>query len=232
MAGISLNIRRTCTTYGKESLKFLSGTHMEIDPTSLSIVERYKLLIGGIIPRPIAFVSTVSAEGVMNLAPYSFFSGISSNPMSLLFCPTNHADGTMKDTLRHALPPQEGGTGQFVVNVATEAHVELVKLAGTVSSMDENEFTLTGLTPVPGTRVHAPRVLESPLAYECETLQVIHIEPGSPAGGNIVIGRVVTVHVRDDLINDRYHVDRERLRAIGLVGSSTYCRTQDRFGIF
>lgn len=205
---------------------------MEIDPKLLSMADRYKLLIGGIIPRPIAFVSTISSDGRTNLAPYSFFSGIGSNPMSLLFCPTNNADGSMKDTLRHALPPEEGGTGQFVVNVATEAYAELVKLAGTALSYGESEFVLTGLTPIPGTRVHAPRVLESPLAYECETLQVIRMGDGIPVGGNIVIGRVLTVHVRDDLINDRYHVDRERLGAIGMVGGGTYCGTQDRFEIF
>lgn len=107
---------------------------MEIDPEQLSIAERYKLLIGGIIPRPIALVSTVSPDGRANLAPYSFFSGVGSNPMSLLFCPINNMDGSMKDTLRHALQPEEGGTGQFVVNVATEGYAESVKLAGTALS--------------------------------------------------------------------------------------------------
>lgn len=203
---------------------------MEIDPEQLSIAERYKLLIGGIIPRPIALVSTVSPDGRANLAPYSFFSGVGSNPMSLLFCPINNMDGSMKDTLRHALQPEEGGTGQFVVNVATEGYAESVKLAGTALSYGESEFVLAGLTPVPSTRVRAPRVLESPLAYECETLQVVRIEEGAPAGGNIVIGRVVAVHIRDDLINDRYHVDREGLEAIGLVGGTTYFRTKGHSG--
>lgn len=204
---------------------------MEIDPGQLAVADRYKLLIGGIVPRPIAFVSTMSVDGSTNLAPYSFFSGLGSNPMSLLFCPANNADGSMKDTLRHALPPEEGGTGQFVVNVATEAYAGMVKLAGRSLLSGQSEFALTGLTPVPGTRVRAPRVLESPLAYECETLRVIRLDDGIPAGGNIVIGRVVTVHVRDDLINERYHVDLERLGIIGLVGGTTYCRTQDRFEV-
>ncbi len=202
---------------------------MEIDPDSISNAERYKLLIGGIIPRPIAFVSTRSPDGRSNLAPYSFFNGIGSNPMSLLFCPLNNADGSMKDSLRHALPLDEGGTGEFVVNLAVETYAASVKLAATALAYGESEFDLTGLTPVPGTRVRAPRVLESPMAYECETLQVVRIGAGEPAGGNIVIGRVVMIHVRDDLINDCYHVDRERMGAIGLLGDKAYCRTLDRF---
>lgn len=204
---------------------------MELDPEALTPADRYKLLIGGIVPRPIAFVSTASADGLVNLAPYSFFNGVGSNPMSLLFCAVNNRDGGMKDTLRHVLPVAEGGTGEFVVNIATETYAESITKAGESLSYGDSEFTLTGLTPVPSSRVRAPRVLESPMAYECETMQVVRIADGVPGGGNIVIGRVVMIHVRDDLINDRYHVDAERLGAIGIVGSASYCRIQDRFEI-
>ena len=93
---------------------------MRIDPAELSQAERYKLLIGGIVPRPIAVVSTVSVEGVFNVAPFSFFNGVGSDPMTLLFCPANTADGGEKDSLRNAKPAAEGGTGVFVVNVASE----------------------------------------------------------------------------------------------------------------
>jgi flavin reductase (DIM6/NTAB) family NADH-FMN oxidoreductase RutF len=88
---------------------------MEIDPAQLAPADRYKLLIGCIVPRPIAFVSTISLDGMPNLAPFSFFNGIGSDPMSLLFCPVNKGDGSEKDTLRNAKPAAEGGVGQFVV---------------------------------------------------------------------------------------------------------------------
>jgi flavin reductase (DIM6/NTAB) family NADH-FMN oxidoreductase RutF len=204
---------------------------MEIDPTVLSVAERYKLLTGGIIPRPVALVSTVSVDGRSNLAPYSFYNGICSNPMSLLFCPINDADGSMKDTLRNALPQAEGGTGQFVVNVASEAYAGSIRLAGATVQGVECEFATTGLTPVQGTRVRAHRVIEAPLAYECETLQVIRLGIGIPAGGNIVVGRVVMVHVHEDLVNERYHVDREVLGAVGLVGDKMFCRTRGEFDL-
>src|SRR3989442_10944436 len=91
-------------------------SRMEIEPASISQPERYKLLIGCIVPRPIAFVSTVSPDGSsFNLAPFSFFNGVGSNPMMLLFCPANKPDGSEKDTLRNCKSMGEGGTGQFVV---------------------------------------------------------------------------------------------------------------------
>ncbi|MFG0259094.1 MAG: flavin reductase family protein, partial [Phycisphaerales bacterium JB041] len=93
---------------------------MHIDPKSLPTIERYKLLIGGIVPRPIALVSTQSVAGVLNLAPFSFFAGVGSDPMTLVFCPANKPDGPEKDTLRNCAPVAEGGTGRFVVNIAHE----------------------------------------------------------------------------------------------------------------
>ncbi|MGB5658428.1 MAG: flavin reductase, partial [Thermoanaerobaculia bacterium] len=122
---------------------------MELEPESLEVRDRYKLLIGSIVPRPIAFVSTVSPAGALNLAPYSFFTAVGSNPMTLLFCPAAKADGADKDTLRNCLPPEEGGVGQFVVNVATEAYAREVAAAGEMLPYGDSEFDLTGLTPLP-----------------------------------------------------------------------------------
>src|SRR5580765_603384 len=99
---------------------------MDLDPLALSQADRYKLLIGCIVPRPIAFVSTVSPSGRLNLAPFSFFNGVGSDPMTLLFCPANKPDGSEKDTLRNCKPVSEGGTGQFVVNAATEHYIRQV----------------------------------------------------------------------------------------------------------
>lgn len=204
---------------------------MEIDPAGLKASDRYKLLIGCIVPRPIAFVSTVSPEGKTNLAPYSFFNGVGSDPMTLLFCPANDDKGAEKDSLRNAAPPAEGGVGQFVVNIARDAYAREVSGASEPLPYGQSEFDLVGLTPAPSTKVRPPRVAESPVAFECETLQIVRTNPGVPAGGNIVIGRVVHVFVDDGLINERYHTDPEKLDAIGRMGGLTYCRTRDRFDL-
>jgi flavin reductase (DIM6/NTAB) family NADH-FMN oxidoreductase RutF len=186
---------------------------MEFSPDSLSVQERYKLMIGAIVPRPIAFVGTVSPAGQTNLAPFSFFSGVGSNPMTLLFCPANTPSGGEKDTLRNCKVASEGGTGEFVVNMVPAALAERMALCAEPLAYGESEFDLAGLTAIAGVKVKAPRVAESPVSFECVTQQVIRTNPGQPAGGNIVIGRVVHVHVRDGLINERLHIDPAGLDA-------------------
>lgn len=202
---------------------------MDFDPATRPAQDRYKLLIGCIVPRPIAVVSTISVDGRPNLAPFSFFTGVGSDPMTLLFCPANRPDGGEKDTLRNAKPIAEGGTGEFVVNIASLAYAPKMAAAAEPLPHGESEFDLAGLTPAPSHAVRAPRLAESPVSLECRTLQVIRTNPGVPAGGNIVLGQVVHVHVRDDAINDRLHVDPAVLDAIGRMGGLGYCLTRQRF---
>jgi flavin reductase (DIM6/NTAB) family NADH-FMN oxidoreductase RutF len=204
---------------------------MELSPADLSQADRYKLLIGGVVPRPIAFVSTVSVDGRLNLAPFSFFCAVGSAPMTMLFCPANKGDGTEKDSLLNARPVSEGGVGEFVVNIASESMSRQVAGAAEPLVYGESEFSLVGLTPGPSRLVKPARVLEAPVSYECRTLQVIRTNPGVPAGGNIVIGEVVHVWVRDGLINERHHIDPAGLDAIGRMGGLEYCRTRDRFSL-
>ena len=202
---------------------------MELDPAALRPADRYKLLIGCIVPRPIAFVSTIAPDGRLNLAPFSFFNGVGSDPMTLLFCPANKPDGSMKDSLRNVLPAPEGGTGEFVVNTATEAYAARVAAAAEPLPYGESEFELVGLTPAPSTRVRPPRVAESPVSLECRTLRVVRTNPGAPAGGNVVIGQVVHIHLAEGLASERLHIDPARLGAIGRMGGLMYARTRDRF---
>jgi flavin reductase (DIM6/NTAB) family NADH-FMN oxidoreductase RutF len=202
---------------------------MELSPAALAQPDRYKLLIGGIVPRPIAFVSTCSPSGQPNLAPFSFFAGVGSNPMTLLFCPANNADGGEKDTLRNCKPVAEGGTGEFVVNIASDRFARQVAGAAEPLPHGESEFEFVGLTPAPSRVVKPARVLESPMSSECRTLQVIRTNPGAPAGGNIVLGEVVHVWVDDSIINERHHIDPAGLDTIGRMGGLGYCRTRDRF---
>jgi flavin reductase (DIM6/NTAB) family NADH-FMN oxidoreductase RutF len=206
---------------------------MEIHPADLALAERYKLLIGCIVPRPIAFVSSISPDGRVNLAPFSFFNGVGSNPMTLLFCPGNKPDGSEKDTLRNVRPTtrpvEKGGTGEFVVNVASEPYIRKVAAAAEPLGYGESEFELTGLGAATSRVVKPPRVAESPVAFECRTLHIHSTNPGKPGGGNVVIGEVVHIYVRDDLLNDRMHVDADMLAAVGRMGGLGYCRTRDRF---
>ena len=203
----------------------------QFDPASLSVAERYKLLIGCVVPRPIAFVSTVSPQGVANLAPFSFFAGVGSNPMTVAFCPANTHEGGEKDSLRNAKPTSEGGMGEFVVNIASERYIREVAGAAEPLPAEESEFDLVGLTRGPCRVVAPPRVIESPAAFECVTEFVHRTNPGEPGGGNLVLGRVVHVWIEDEAVNKRMHVDPDVLRAVGRMGGSEYCRTGDRFAL-
>lgn len=203
---------------------------MNIDPTALSTLERYKLLIGGIVPRPIALVSTRSGGGLDNLAPFSFFAGVGSDPMTLVICPANKPDGSEKDTLRNCAPQAEGGTGRFVVNIAHERLARRLAAAAEVLPFGESEFGLSGLTPAEWDGgFPVPRVAECRLAYACQTLQVIRTNPGAAAGGNLVLGEVVAVYADDALVDERMRIDQEGLGALGRMGGLQYCRTTDRF---
>lgn len=204
---------------------------MQIHPNDLSHRLRYNLLIGSVVPRPIAVVGTRSVEGHLNLAPFSFFNALSAEPMLLGFCPGNDERGGEKDTLRNCKPTWEGGTGVFTISVATEAIAPKVVAAGESLPHGHSEFELTGLTPEPGLVVAAPRVAESPIAYECETIQVLRFSPGTPGAGNLVIGRVVMIHLADHLHHERMHVDPAKLAAVGRLGGITYARTRDRFDL-
>lgn len=203
----------------------------EFDPAKLSQPDRYKLLIGGIVPRPIAWVSTVSPRGITNLAPFSFFNAIGSDPMMLMFCPANTPAGSEKDSLRNAKPESEGGVGQFVVNIVSHELAAKMSLSAEPLEYEDSEFELTGLTPTKSTKISPPRVGEAKLSFECVTRQVIRTNPGVANGGNIVIGEVVYIHACDGLVDNRFHVDPEVLDAIGRHGGNTYSTTRERFEI-
>ena len=202
---------------------------MELEPSDLTLRQRYKLLIGAIVPRPIAFVSTRSPDGRDNLAPYSFFNGVGSDPMALLFCIGNQADGSDKDTLRNVRSESEGGLGEFVVNLSVEEYAREVAAASEELAYGESEFDLVDLDRAPSRRVRPPRLARSPVCFECETLEIVSTNPGHPGGSNVVVGRVVHVHVDDRVIDERLRIDPGALEAIGRMGGPGYCTTRDRF---
>ena len=199
---------------------------MQINPANLDIAERYKFQIGAITPRPIAWVSTRSEAGVNNLAPFSFFSGVSSEPYTLLFCPSNKPDGTEKDTLINA-----SATGEFVVNIVTEAQAPAMSATAENLPDDRSEFEYAGLIEAPSSIVQPPRVAGAPVSFECRTREIVRLAPGAPSGGNIVIGEIVLVHVDDAIIDERHRIDPAKLAAVGRMAGLTYCSTRHRVDI-
>lgn len=195
---------------------------MYLDPTTISTQDAYKFLIGAIVPRPIAWVSTVSATGVPNLAPFSFFNAVCANPLTISFAPMRRADGSKKDTLVNV-----EATGEFVINVATEPLVEAVNLSSATLGPDDSEFAITGLNPAPSRLVKPPRVSESPIQFECKVTQIVTISD-APLGGSIVIGQVVALHI-DERLYDQGRIDMAALQPIGRCAGLVYCRVTDTF---
>ena len=198
---------------------------MNFDPADVRPSVLYQHMIHCIVPRPIAWVSTISKEGTTNVAPFSYFTGVGSRPPSLLFCPANSRDGKPKDTLRNILE-----TGEFVVNIVSSSVAEAMNASAASLPPEESEFEICGLTAVSSLKVRPPRVGESPVQFECTTMQILNIAEG-PGGANIVIGRVVHVHMDDAVVGTSGLVDPDMLDAVGRMGGLTYCRTTNRFDL-
>jgi flavin reductase (DIM6/NTAB) family NADH-FMN oxidoreductase RutF len=196
---------------------------LSLDPQNMIPKDIYKLLIGAIVPRPIAFVSTMDTNAVRNLAPFSFFTVASSNPPVVVFCTSvPSGERTMKDTLRNVLDTRE-----FVVNIVSEDFAEKMNHCSATVPPDVDEFQLSGLTPVPSDLVKPYRVAESQIQMECRLMQVVTVSD-KPNGGNLVLGEVVRFHLAETVSNN-FYIDPDQLRAIGRMAGVTYCRTTDRF---
>lgn len=197
---------------------------MNIDPSSVSSKAMYHWMVGLITPRPIAWVSTRSGTGIDNLAPFSFFNGVGANPACLMFCPANSDQGEAKDTLANV-----NETKQFVVNMVTSGLVKKMDLTAKNYPSDQDEFEIAGLSKAACEAVNVPRVSESLASFECELMQVVALGEG-PGGANMVIGRIVHLHVSDSIISEG-RLDASLLDTIGRMGSGDYCRTEERFRV-
>jgi len=165
-----------------------------IDPAVLPPHIGYGFLTTLIVPRPIAFVSTLSSSGVANLAPFSFFMAGGANPLSLMIAPVLNRDLSEKDSLRNIRE-----TGEFVVNIVTRTMAEGMNTTSFAFPADESEWPHSGFTPLPSFNVSPARVLESPAQLECKLFQVVEHGDGALAG-RYIIGEVVAIHVREDLM--------------------------------
>jgi flavin reductase (DIM6/NTAB) family NADH-FMN oxidoreductase RutF len=203
---------------------------VSFDPAREPVQNIYKLMIGAIVPRPIAFVSSLDEHGVRNLAPFSYFTAVSADPPVVLFCPSVRRDDPQrglvahKDTLLNVI-----ATREFVINVVTDALVEKMNLTSAQVPPEVDEFDLAGLTPLPSELVKPPRVAESPVQMECRLRQIIEVSD-RPSGGSVVLGEVLRFHVREDLV-ENFRIDPEKLAAVGRMGGPTYVRTYDRFDL-
>ena len=185
--------------------------------------DNFKTLLSSVLPRPIAFVSTLSADGVPNLAPFSFFNGVGSNPPAVIFSPCTKADGTTKDTLNNLRRVPE-----FVVNVVPYAIREAMNQASFPYPPEVDEFEAAGFTPLPSRFVRPCRVAESPVHLECKLLQIVPVGDG-PLSANICIGEVLCFHVaRDHLLADGT-VDGRKIDLVARLGADDYATMRDRF---
>ncbi|MCP3991977.1 MAG: flavin reductase family protein [Actinomycetia bacterium] len=191
---------------------------VDIDPT-----DTYKLLTGLVVPRPIGWVATADTEGCLNLAPYSFFQAVATNPPVLLFS-AGVNDGHEKDSLVNVRT-----TGEFTCNLVDMATAEAMNQSAAELDSSESEFDFAGLTPEPSLEVKAPRVAEAKASFECRVQQIIELgQP--PVQHAVVLGEVVCIHAADEIL-DGTRIDFEALDAVGRMAGNGYVTTRDRFSL-
>jgi flavin reductase (DIM6/NTAB) family NADH-FMN oxidoreductase RutF len=202
---------------------------MIVTPSDIAYSDLYSILLNSVAPRPIAWVSTLSAAGQPNLAPFSFFNAVCVDPPLLVFAPAMRqskqagvTDGEAKDTLRNIRESKE-----FVVNVVTYELREAMNLTSGEYDASVNEFEIAKLRPEPSKIVRPPRVAESPVSFECVLHQILDFTT-APTGGSLVIGRIVAICI-DDAHIKAGKLDRNSLDLIGRMGGIQYTRTTQRF---
>ena len=191
-----------------------------IDPISLETKELHKILLSSIAPRPIAFASTIDSNGNVNLSPFSYFNVFSSNPPILIFSPSRRVrDNTTKHTLENAMETKE-----VVINVVNFPIVEQMSKSSVEYEKGVNEFIETGLTQVKSLLVKPPRVLESPISFECKVQDIISLGESGGAG-QLIIAKVVQIHIDKKFIDNKGDIDSEKLDLVARMGGDWYTRT-------
>ena len=194
---------------------------MQFDPQIVAPQTIYKLLIGCVVPRPIAWVSSLSDDVVPNVAPFSFFMAVCNDPPTLAFS-SGRREGGKKDTIRNIEYTQD-----FVVNLVDDALAEQMNLTSGEYPPEVDEFALTGLTAAPSVKVKAPRVAESPISMGCRVVQILPVGHGPHS---LVLGEIVHFHIRDDLYNPTTgRIDMHRLQPVGRLAGNLYTHVHDIF---
>lgn len=198
---------------------------MVLDFSTLRPRDAYGWMISTILPRPIAWVSTISAEGKTNLAPFSFFQGVTANPPTLMFVPVNKRDGSKKDTVQNieAVP-------EFVINLVSFELAEQMNASAALLPYGESEFERFGIAAAPSDRIRPPRVAAAPVAFECALERIVLIGEG-PLAANVVFGRILVAHVKDAVLGADGRPDAGKLDLIGRLGGESFTRTRERFDL-
>ena len=199
---------------------------MIYDPAEHPFSETHKLMIGSIVPRPIALVSTTSNNGINNLAPFSYFNGVCSKPPTIMFAPARRGwDGKEKDTLINIRDTKE-----FSINIVSEDIGEKMVKCSTDYKKEVDEFSKSGLSPIPSKKIKPPIVSDSKISIECILNQIVQIGKNDAGSGFIVIGTIVLFHIDDEVYDDG-RIILNKLQPLGRVAGNGYVRSTDAFDI-
>ncbi|RBP86231.1 flavin reductase (DIM6/NTAB) family NADH-FMN oxidoreductase RutF [Cytobacillus firmus] len=197
---------------------------LSIDPIDNTERENYKFLIGSIIPRPIAFVTTHSNEGVLNGAPFSYFNIVTSNP-PMISLAIQRKEGTQKDTARNII-----NTKEFVVHIVDEENVEKINMTAAALLPDQSEIELAQLTPVESTKISVPGVMEAKIRMECTLEHSLSLAGTDTPGCDFIIGKVVQFHI-DEGIYEKGRIDPRGLAAVSRLAGINYAKIGEMFSI-
>jgi flavin reductase (DIM6/NTAB) family NADH-FMN oxidoreductase RutF len=198
---------------------------MQFDPNELDYSAVYKLLTGAIIPRPIGWISSISEDGINNLAPFSYFNAVGDDPPHVMFS-VGRGNDINKDTLNNVL-----NTKQFVVNMVTEALAEKMNLTAQSVPSHVDEFALAHIDSIQSIKVKPLRVKESPITFECELVHHYFLEDHKNGGACIIIGRIVMMHFDESLLMDNYKINLENYKPIARLAGSNYAKIGEIFSV-
>ena len=198
---------------------------MHFDPAKLEPSAVYKLLTGAVIPRPIGWISSISEDGVNNLAPFSYFNAIGDDPPHVMFS-TTRGNNSNKDTLNNVL-----ATKQFVVNMVTEDTVESMNRTSAALPPDVDEFEFAGLTPLASHKIKPMRVAQSPITFECELVHHYSLEDHKNGGATMLVGKIVMMHVDERMLLDNHKINLENYRPVARLAGSNYSTLGNIFSI-
>ena len=198
---------------------------MQLDPNNLEQSAIYKLLTGAVIPRPIGWISSISEDGINNLAPFSFFNAVGDDPPHVMFSAAR-GNNTNKDTLNNVL-----ATKEFVVNMVTEELVEKMNMTSQALHPDEDEFMHAGVTPVASEKIKPMRVKECAITFECELVHHYSLENHKFGGATIIVGRIIMMHIDDKILLENYKIDIGQYRPVSRLAGANYSKIGELFAI-
>ena len=202
----------------------LGKDKMIYDQEKLTFQQTHKLMIGSIVPRPIAFVATTSNEKINNIAPFSYFNGVCSNPPTIMFAPARRGwDGKEKDTLVNIRDTKE-----FTINIVSESFAQQMVECSTDYDSKVDEFDISGLNIAKSKKILPPRLKEAKISFECKLNQIVEIGDGKAGSGFVVIGSIVLFHINDEIITNE-KIDIQKLNPIGRLAGDWYTKPTNNF---